>query len=366
MKRMQDIDFTKAYGNPPPSFEQRVQYALRQTEEEEQIVKKTSLRVILLTALIIAVMTTAAFAASQMMNWSDFFRRYRQVGIPQAAVDEMQQTESMTWEVGPLTFTVQELLTDGHIALSSTTIRTTDGSPALITCDFEHVNPIGARGKVTQALADRLGMDTGMTWMEAAKQLDIPLYSAQAMMKAPFEYSGTAMFDAMWNEDNSMTFFCMAYLDKGMPEETLPVAFHLRSGLIDTTTGESAQSWVDYDHSATLSISPMLEERTYTTDVESCLLGFTFDRLEAKQYVTGAYMDLFFTAPEGAKRDDAAPLYNLNLTDAAGTPLPHGINLSLDMDRSEWPQVILKMMVGTETLPESIAITDGDHSIIVK
>ena len=36
MKRLEDIDFRKTYGDVPESFQHRVQYALRRTEEAIQ------------------------------------------------------------------------------------------------------------------------------------------------------------------------------------------------------------------------------------------------------------------------------------------------------------------------------------------
>lgn len=359
MKRMQDIDFSKTFGTPPPSFEQRVQYTLRRTEKEEQAVKKMSLRFIFVTVLIIAVMTTAAVAAGQLANWSDYFRQYTQIGIPQAAVDEMKKTESLSWQIGPLTFSVQELLTDGHIAMSSTTIRVSDGGQALICSEYQHDQPFFMSGQFGRNFARQLGLDENMTWIQAAQQLSLPLYSARAMIEAPFEYSSSARTDVLWNDDYSISFFCMADLDKAMPKDTLPVTFHLRANLIDLSAGEPAQTWTDYEQRITLPVSPLLEEKTYTAANDAHFMGFTFERLEAKQYITGAYVDIIFTAQDGVSRDTARELYNLNLTDMDGNSLPHGIDRTLSMDRSEWPQVTVKMMVGTDTLPESIMITDG-------
>lgn len=361
MKRMQDIDFTKAYGNPPPSFEHRVQYALRKTEEANKPVRKTSLRVMLITALIIVAMTTVAVAASQLMGWTEYFGQYYRVGVPQAALEEMHQPDVITWEVGPLTFTAHELLTDGHIGLSSITIQTTDGSPALICSDFDHDNPIGMYGDNSEAMAHRLGVDPDTTWVEAAKQLGLPLYSARAMMEAPFEFSGSAMYDAMWNDDNSLSFLCMAIMDKGTPVDQLPVTFYLRADEIDLETAEAAKTWIDHDQVATLPVSPLLAEKTYEPQGNGDILGFTLQRIEAKQYATGAYLDFIFTAPEGVERDTAYDLYAVTLSDAYGHELPFGMNLSADVDKTDWPKVVLHEMIGVEKLPESIVLTlDGD------
>lgn len=366
MKRMQDIDFTKTYGNPPPSFEHRVQYALRKTEEADKPMRKASLRVVLITALIIAAMTTVAVAASQLMGWTEYFGQHYRIGVPQAALDEMHQPEVITWEVGPLTFTAHELLTDGHIGLSSVTIRTTDGSPALICSDFDHTSPISMYGENSEALAHRLGVDPDTSWVEAAKMLGLPLYSARAMMEAPFEYSGSAMYDAMWNEDNSLSFLCMAIMDKGTPVGQLPVTFYLRADAIDLNTAEASKSWIDHDQVTTLPVSPLLAEKTYEPQGEADILGFTLQRIEARQYATGVYLDVIFTAPEGVERDTAYDLYPITLTDAYGHELPFGMNLSLDIDKTDWPKVVLQEMIGVEKMPETIVLSLNEETVTVK
>ncbi len=366
MKRMQDIDFTKAYGNPPPSFEQRVQYALRKTKEADKPVRKASLRVVLITALIIVAMTTVAVAASQLMGWTEYFGHYYRVGVPQAAMEEMHQPDAITWEVGPLTFTAHELLTDGHIGLSCINIRTTDGSPALICSDFDHDSPIGMYGENSEAIAQRLGLDPDITWVEAAQRLGMPLYSARAMMEAPFEYSGTAMSDAMWNEDNSLSFLCMAIMDKGTPVDQLPVTFYLRADEINPETAEASKTWIDHDQTTTLSISPLLEVKTYQPQGSRDIRGFTLQHINAKRYATGIYLDIVFTAPEHVERDTAYDLYDLTLSDTYGHTLPFGMSLSADIDKTNWPTVVFHEMIGVNQMPESITLTLDSDTVLTK
>jgi len=73
------------------------------------------------------------------------------------------------------------------------------------------------------------------------------------------------------------------------------------------------------------------------------------------------YLDLIFTAPEGAERDNAYDLYSLTLTDTYGHEFAYGMNLSADIDKTDWPKVVLHHMIGVDKLPESITLTlDGD------
>ncbi|MBQ8554480.1 MAG: hypothetical protein IJ438_01275 [Clostridia bacterium] len=62
MKQLQDIDFTKAFGDVPESFAARVQYALRCTEKEENAVRRKPLYTIAIVVLLLMLATTAVAA----------------------------------------------------------------------------------------------------------------------------------------------------------------------------------------------------------------------------------------------------------------------------------------------------------------
>lgn len=74
MKRLSDIDFTKTYGDVPESFQHRVQYALRQTEEA-QPVKRFTLRTVIIAAVLTILLGTVAYAAitSSTVDWFSQF-----------------------------------------------------------------------------------------------------------------------------------------------------------------------------------------------------------------------------------------------------------------------------------------------------
>ena len=65
-------------------------------------------------------------------------------------------------------------------------VKLSDGSNALLTGD-EPFDPIRANGENGVAVAQRLGIDPALTWAEAARQLNIPLYSVCEVLEVPEE-----------------------------------------------------------------------------------------------------------------------------------------------------------------------------------
>ena len=92
-------------------------------------------------------------------------------------------------------------------------VKLSDRSNALLTGD-EPFDPIRANGENGVAVAQRLGIDPALTWAEAARQLNIPLYSVRAVLEVPEELNEDGwMEDMMFNEDGSVTCFCMPLLN---------------------------------------------------------------------------------------------------------------------------------------------------------
>lgn len=353
MKRdMDNLNLRDAFRQEPDFCHAALMNAACSVKEEKQV-KRASIRVVLIAAVIIVAMSAVAFAAGTLMGWTDFYGDYSNVGVPQAAVDEMQVQEGDSWQVGPLTFTVKELLTDGHIAMSSIHIRTTDGSPALLTS--WPYDPIGANGENGEALAKRLGVDPALTGVEAAKQLGIPLYDVRGILDVAPELSGVSMEDPMWNEDNSLTYFSMPTMNSEAVANELPVGFFLRVAQIDPATGEEIAKWIDRDQKTVIPVSPVLEEKTYVPEGEAEVLGYTLESVHAKRYVTGAYLTLNYDVTNGLMDEKVFDLYDVTLHDAQGSELPGGMNLSARIKVS----VVLEEMIGVDALPDTITLSDG-------
>ncbi len=74
MKNRADIDFSRTFGDVPPSFSHRVQYALRLTTEEEKPVKKKTFSAIVLAVLLMAIATVGV--AATLSKTVEFFQSH--------------------------------------------------------------------------------------------------------------------------------------------------------------------------------------------------------------------------------------------------------------------------------------------------
>ncbi|MGN1018750.1 MAG: hypothetical protein ACI4O7_00115 [Aristaeellaceae bacterium] len=71
MKQLSDVDFRQAFGDVPESFSNRVQYALRRTEEDSRMKRATFRTAALVLALVMLAAT--ALAAAVVSRTTDFF-----------------------------------------------------------------------------------------------------------------------------------------------------------------------------------------------------------------------------------------------------------------------------------------------------
>ncbi len=354
MKREMEPMELRAAFRPMPEECRTALMAAACSVKEEKKMKKTGFRAVLIAAVVAISMMAVAFAAGSLAGWLDFLGGYKNVNVPQEAVDQMQVTEPISWQVGPMTFTVTEMLTDGHIAVSAVNIRMTDGSPALL-CS-EPFDTIGCNGENGKANALRLGVDPNTPYIEAAKQLNLPLYSARAILDIQQEYiSGEGMEDPMWNEDGSVTYFSMIGLKEGAVRGEMPAGFFLRAARIDPATGEEAERWVDRDQVVTIPVCEELERCVYVPEKETVVAGQKLLKAEAVRYATGAYLTLTWEMDWMLVPEKAYELYEIELTDENGVLLPRGMNLSSTLAFT----ITQEMMLGVETLPDVITLPDG-------
>ena len=379
MKRdMEQLILRDAFKQEPDFCHAALMQAAYSVKEEKQV-KRASFRTLIVAAIIIVSMTAVAFAAGQLMGWTDFFGSYSNVGVPQAAVNEMQVENGANCKVGPMTFTVKELMTDGHIVMSSVHIAPTDGSKALMCIDPGDV--IGCNGENGRALAESLGIDPMTTYMDAARQLNLPLYLVRGILDVDPETIDGGMEDPLWNEDGSMTYFSMnflkqvpakdaidhlPYLHTPVNGETFVAPFYLQVSKIDPTTGEETDIWANRDQNETIAISGVVEEKTYQPEVVVNFAGFSFQHAHMQLHNTGAYSYIVFEADETATEEDAYVLYNMYVKDAQGNQLPEGMDLSTSVDASAWPRVIMTNLYGVDALPEGITLEMGEATVTAK
>lgn len=357
-------DLRTAFRDEPDACHAALMDAARSVREEPVPMKRFSMKMLVIAALIVLSMTAVAYAAGTLLGWTDFYQDYHRTGVPQGVYEQMQVTDDLSWEVGPLTFTATELLTDGHIAISAIHVRATDGSPALITglncCDL--TDPIRANGENGKALEQRLGLAERTSWLEAARQLNLPLYRVCADQSVAWALlDGEMMIDVLYNEDGSLTYFCMGILDVSRAADTLTLPLELDVCQADVSTGETAARWQDFSQTVTLPVCPVLEERTYYPEQETFVAGHQLLKVDAVRYVTGAYLTLTYRMNWQDVPDSAGALDDLfeqDVLDGSGRTLPGGMSLTGSLTFT----ITQEMMIGVDELPEVLVLGEGEQA----
>lgn len=197
--RTVDTCFSDLQGDP--WLAQRIRNSAK---GEVKVKKKLSFSLVLAIGLMLA--TVAVAIAATQLGWIDLFSNNYNITVPKEAQEMMEAAEQQTFQVGPMTITYKQLLTDKHIVMSSAEAHMTDGSEVLYAEDSNFYDGVDSlRG---DAVLKKYNLKPGTTWIEAAKQLNLPLYGIRALATVALEYvDGESMEDALWNEDGSITYF---------------------------------------------------------------------------------------------------------------------------------------------------------------
>ena len=357
MKRDMDaLDLRGAFAPPPEDCRRALMDAARSVKEGGPV-KRAPFRAVWIAAMMLVGMMAAALAAHQM-GWVDFYGAYYGIAVPKAAEEMMNQTEPLSFEVGPMTFTYRQLLTDGRIALGSAEVHMTDGGEALIANGADLHDSVDA---LSDTIREQYGLQPGVTWVEAAKQLNLPLYGVRALVEVAPEYDGGGgMEDALWNGDGSIVYFSMPSLNREAVQGDLPATLYMAVHRYDPESGEVQVNAWTARREAVIPAAPLLAERTYRPDGEGQVAGIGMTRVQARQYATGIYLTGACILPDGMDEGAALEtLYGLTFCDEDGTALPMGLSLSGEADVSGLPLATLEVMTSAERLPDSLIVTDG-------
>lgn len=364
MKREFDaLHFDKASLPMPKDCYDALMDAANSVKEEEPV-KRASFRTVLIAAIIIVATMGIAFAAQQL-GWVDFYGTNYGITLPKAAEESLNATKPISFEVGPMTFTYKQLLTDKRIVLSSAEVRMTDGSEVLIADDSNFYEAVDA---ISDTVLKKYGLAPGVTWVEAAQQLNLPLYGIRALVEVAPEYDkGEAMEDALWNEDGSIVYFNMPFVNKEAVKDDLPATLYMAVHSYDPATDEvKVNAWTDRQ-AATIAVAPLLAEKTYKPEGEANLGGMKLISVHAEQYATGIYLTSTFTLPNNMDAGTATEaLYSLQFCDVDGNELPMGATLSGEANTDHLPTATLETMTSVAALPDSLIVTDGTTEIVVK
>ena len=340
--------------------------------KEEEPVKKFTVSTALIVVLIVIATLTTVLAASVLFGWTDFYS----FEIPKTAQEILNATEPKDYQVGPITFTVNELLTDGHIALCSATSHVTDGSSAVLS--EEVYDAVGANGDNGEALAQKWNLSPDTRWIDAAHIMNLPFYRVSISVNVPEEcHDGEDMGDAMWDEKGNCVSYYMAALNSLQVGETLPIKLHFQVWQYDPQSIEPQSIFEDVVDEAkemsywedtfeiTLTVPAPIAEKTYMPeqpyDFEN---GLTLNSVTAQQTVAGAYVVGQFTLRDGFNFNDAYS-GELDFLDATGEEIPWGMAESGIIEYDQLPKVEWGAMLNLEILPEEIVVSLDETTVHV-
>ena len=348
-----------------PWLTQRV---LANAKGEEPVVKKLSATVIIVIALL-AITAVALAAGSLIFGWVDFYKGWYNVDVPDAARQIMTNTDQDTVTLGPVTFTVREKYCDPWTALASTVVTPNDGTKALLTSD-DPFDPIRANGENGIAAAQRLGVDPALTWAEAARQLDLPLYSVRAVLEVPEELNEDGwMEDMMFNEDGSVTCFCMPLLNGTASGDHVNGQLFLRVQEVNVDDPENQPEALSTRCPIRIALQLPSETQTYEVHQEYPAAGLTLTSVRAELTPAGVYLFANLTAREGLTRDDYAESgqWIPVLYSADGKRYGGGLNLTVYENMDNWPQLMLMRLHSMDSIPDTMifALEDDNGSLQV-
>lgn len=355
---MEHLDLKEAFSPTPQQCRDALAHTVRSVGEEKTM-KRMSFRVALIAAIVLLAGIAVAFAAGRI-SLKDYFAGYKDVGMPETAVSVLADTEEKVYTLGPLSFTLRETLADGRIACATIQVAPTDGSNALINTDF-YVIP--------DSEAVRLQVPEDAFFADAAKQAGIPLYRVYADLRVDAAYwgAGESMWDVLWAEDGSILIIHMLLTNPDTVPAELPGTLALYACEVDPETGEALENkeW-QMETELAIPVSGVVDEKAYAVAGDSQIGNYTVQGAVAEQTCAGVYLTIDLHALDPVP-STAHMLYSLvELQYAKGNPLPDGIDLTTSVQDEDWPNIVMKQMLGMDHIPETIHVTSArDGSVIV-
>ena len=362
MKRdMDNLNLRDAFTPMPEETRDALMSAARSVKEDEPV-KKFTFRTALIAACIIVATMAVAMAAGSIFGWNDFFSKDYGTAIPKTAQEIMTATEPVTWQEGDVIFTVRERYSDSRLAMISVEARLAEGVEGIL-CADDFTEAIGAYGENSQAVAKRLGVKPEMSWMEAAKELNQPLYSVCALLEIPEELWGSEEYgDPMFNEDGSLTYFSLWPLNGQVASDQINAKVYLRTKLVnledaedDTNVTQGYEDLIIHTEKTIATAEYIIPEDTKVLD------AFRIDSIQAELLPSGLHFTTSLTALDGATQELASDKLRLNIVKEDGEGYPIGITLTggyANLDT--WPQIQYTQMITMDRIPEEIHLVFPD------
>ena len=361
MKRdMKEINLQNAFWPMTDECHDKLTTALSGLREEEPV-KRFTAKTVLIAACIIVALMAVAYAAGRILGWTDMYSEFYDITVPDEAQQMMKDNGETSYTVGPATFTVGGMYCDGHIVTVSANIRLAGGTKGLLCGEsFDQIdeNEDGIK------LAEKLGVDTGLSWNEAAKQLKIPLYSVRLALELPDGVQADCMEDYMVNEDGSLTYFTMGAFTNTFREEKLDCQIYLRVEEV-TDNPEGSDEAIHEYRDISIPLGKALKTVEYAVP-ENVIIGYDdyrLDAVRAELMPGGLYLITVLTDPDEEKHPVAAKsdawnlASDLSFLDPDGEPYEYSLSLSGGTVGMEaWPQIEVSQMVPLTAIPETVRL----------
>ena len=366
MKRdLENLNLRNAFGPMPEATHDALMKAACSVEEEEPV-RKLTFRTVLIAACIIVATMVVAFAATNGFGWTDFFKTGYDVTMPQTVQEIMQQSEHVTHQLGDVIFTVREQYSDKYVAMISTEAKLADGLDGILTVDDVN-DSIGAYGDNSVAVAKRLGVDPSMTWKEAAKELNLPLYTIRAVVETPAEYTESESYeDPMFNEDGSLSYFSTSILNGKADAAQLDCQVYLRVNKVNLDDSEDVSSAKSERMNLSIALQPVTTTVEYIVPEETVIQDMlTLESLKAELTPSGLTFISTMAAKDGVEVDQAMALLEagelISVVQGNGEEFPGGLTLSGGVTNLEqWPTIKVTQMVTANQIPETIHVVIPD------
>lgn len=362
MKRdMDNLNLRDAF-RPMPEETREVMMRTARSLKEEEPVKKATFRTVLIAACIIMATMAVAVAAGNVFGWTDFFKNDYSADIPKSAQEILASSEPVSWQEGDVVFTVRERYSDSKLAMVSIEARLADGVEGILVAD-DFSDAIGAYGENSTAVANRLGVDPSMTWVEAAKVLNLPLYSVRATLDIPSEFWGGEQYeDPMFNDDGSLTYFSLQPLNGQVTGDEMIAKMYLRTKLVNLENAEDDANVTKENVDLPIHTEKVIATAEYIIPEDTKVLdAFRIDSIQAELLPSGLHFTTSLTALDSATQEMALDNLRVNIVKENGETYPAGMTLSGGFQNLDtWPQIPYTQMISVDQIPETIHLVSPD------
>ena len=281
------------------------------------------------------------------------------------------------FEVGHITFTVLEQYADPYAATMVLRASLPEGEPGIL-C------PVNTTATIDSDVADRLGVSHEITWAQAAKQLDLPLYRVGIWLFDPandFKWPGCSQ--SVENSDGSETFYAAAFLNRADGKLPQAVTLRLMAAEINPDDPSNQRNSLSRSIAVPLRFEPIAETQRYTIpEGQTGSSRFRYDDWDEKsqRFVT---REVRLTFTPVAARADLTPagvyvnvecrvaeenierglnfglgMASTRILGADGDVLPGDLTyrfpMAFPMDDSAWPMVTFTHMIDADSIPEEM------------